>query len=279
MCCLPKLDSLYKRRFPLREIDANSAGDRLVHQRDLLRVLVERDIKLRYRRSYLGILWSLVNPLLQLMVLSFVFSFILPLDIERYPLFLFIGLLPWIWFQASLVSGTSSIVDNRDLIRRPGFTSSILPVVSVSSNMIHFLLSLPVVFLMVLLAGAHIGAPLIALPLILAVQFVFTLALANFLGGLQVTFRDTQHLVGVALLLWFYLSPIFYSIDAIPEQYRAVYALNPMVPIIIAYRDILMENSWPALLPLLVVGALSTIGVLFGHRFLVRTNNRFVEEL
>jgi lipopolysaccharide transport system permease protein len=250
-----------------------------LYRRDLLRELVARDLKLRYRRSVLGIAWSLLNPLLQLLVLTFVFSFILPLEIENYSLFMFIGLLAWIWLSSSLTAATTSIVDNRSLIRRPGFPAGVLPVVSVTSNLIHFLLSLPVVFLMLLLLGLGIKLTILLLPAIIILQFIFTLSISVFLAVFQVTFRDTHHLVSVFLFLWFYLTPIFYNVALIPEQYRVIYALNPMVHIVVAYRAVLMYGEWPQIMPLMIIGALSILVLFVGHRLLQRASDRFVEEL
>ncbi len=248
-------------------------------RRDLLRELVARDLKLRYRRSVLGILWSLMNPLLQLVILSLIFSFILPLDIENYTLFLFIGLLSWIWLSSSLTIATSSIVDNRGLIRRPGFPSGILPLVSITSNLIHFLLSLPIVLIMLLLSGVGIKLTIILLPAIIALQYIFILSICIYLAVFQVTLRDTQHLVGVALFFWFYLTPIFYSTAMIPEQYRMLYALNPMVHIVDAYRAVLMYGELPPVLPLLIIGVISFLMMLIGYRLLRRASDHFVEEL
>src|SRR3990172_511666 len=120
-----------------------AVGSPSVYLVDLLIILIGRDMKLRYRRSVLGLAWTLLNPLAQLLVLNFVFSRILPLNIPNYPSFLFVGLLAWSWFQSSLINGTGAIVDNRDLIKRPGFPEAILPLVTVSANFIHFLLALP----------------------------------------------------------------------------------------------------------------------------------------
>jgi lipopolysaccharide transport system permease protein len=170
-------------------------------------------------------------------------------------------------------------VDNRSLIRRPGFPAGVLPIVSVTSNLIHFLLSLPVVFLMLLLLGLGIKLTILLLPAIIILQFIFTLSISVFLAVFQVTFRDTHHLVSVFLFLWFYLTPIFYNVALIPEQYRVIYALNPMVHIVVAYRAVLMYGEWPQIMPLMIIGALSILVLFVGHRLLQRASDRFVEEL
>jgi lipopolysaccharide transport system permease protein len=251
----------------------------MVYLRDLLRELVGRDMKLRYRRSVLGVAWTLLNPLAQLLVLNFVFSRILPLNIPNYPSFLFVGLLAWSWFQASLLNGTGAIVDNRDLIKRPGFPKAVLPVVTVSSNFIHFLLALPVLFFFLILARIPLTVSLLALPLVFVVQFLLTLSLVYLVATMHVTFRDTQYLLGVLLLLGFYLSPVFYDSSSIPPQYQTLYHLNPLAVLIDAYRQILMDGQFPEWGGLMIMGLVS-IGLLWaGYGIFHRSSQNFAEEL
>jgi lipopolysaccharide transport system permease protein len=246
---------------------------------DLLYELVRRDLILRYRRSVLGLLWTLLNPLAQLLVLNLVFSRVLPLNIPDYPLFLFTGLLAWNWFQASLYSGTGSIVENRDLIRRPGFPSAVLPVVMVVSYFIHFLLALPILLLFMFLSGIHLSSAILSLPVIFATQFILILGLIYLTAAIQVTFRDTQYLLGVLLFLGFYLTPIFYDASALPPQAQALYYLNPMATIIDAYRSVFMYAEFPAVLPLFLVGLVSLITYWITFRIFRQASYRFVEEL
>ncbi len=247
--------------------------------RDLLRELVTRDMKLRYKGSVMGIAWSLLNPLAQLFVFGFVFRFVLPLNIPNYTSFLFSGLLVWSWFQASLFSATTTIIDGRSLIKRPGFPAAILPVVTDMSNLIHFFLALPVLLLFFLLTDILIHVTAFLLTAIIALQFLFTLSLSYFLATFHVTFRDTQHLVGVILLLFFYLTPIFYNTDAVPAQYQTIYRLNPMLHILDAYRAILIRGELPALMPMLGLTAVSVILLLLGYRTFLNASYTFVEEL
>ncbi|MCL4401975.1 MAG: ABC transporter permease, partial [Acidobacteria bacterium] len=191
-----------------------------IHFRDLLREMVVRDMKLRYKRSALGISWSLLNPLMQLLVFGFVFRLLLPLNIPDYALFLFTGILVWNWLHSSLYSATGAIVDNAALIRQPGFPAAVLPIVSVAANLVNFLLALPVLIVAHLAAGHPLTGAVLALPLLIAVQFTFTLSLAYLLATLHVPYRDTQYMLGVLLMLGFYLAPVFYDSAAIPERYR-----------------------------------------------------------
>jgi homopolymeric O-antigen transport system permease protein len=251
----------------------------LTYRIDLLRELVARDLKLRYKRSVLGIAWSLLNPLLQLAVFSFVFRFLIPLHIPDYTLFLFSGILMWSWFQASLFSATAAIVDNAVLIRQPGFPSAILPVVTVMSNTINFLLALPVLLGFVWASGHHPNLSLLALPFVILVQFILTLSISYYLAILHVSYRDTQYLLGVLLMLGFYLVPIFYNSATIPAQYQPIYHLNPVVGVLEGYRSILLHGQMPPGVPLVITGIASLAALALGRALFTRVSYRFIEEL
>lgn len=246
---------------------------------DLLVQMVSRDLKLRYRGSLGGIAWSLLNPLLQLLVFSFIFRYLLPLNIPNYTLFLFIGLLAWSWFQASLMGATTSISDNRMLIKQPTFPVGILPVVVVTANLLNFLLALPVLAFFLWAAHIPLSMPIILLPAVIGLQMLFTLSLAYCIAASHVFFRDTQHLIGVLLFLLFYLTPVFYNASAIPEKVQLLYQLNPMLQLLEAYRDILLYGTWPALFSLVYVAGLTAVSLVFGYRMFSRASYRFVEEL
>ena len=254
-------------------------GKRIVYLRDLLRVLVARDMKLRYKRSTLGFAWSLLNPLAQMLVFTFVFSNVLPLNIPNYSSFLFSGLLVWNWFNTSLFQATDAIVGNRELIRRPGFPIAILPVVTITSQMLHFILALPVLFIFLALNGIYPQAAVVMLPVLIALQFVFTLSLAYLAATFHVSFRDTQYLLGIVLLLGFYVTPIFYDASVIPAQYLAIYSINPMYVFIQNFRMILLYGKFPYLIPLAVMGLISLILLFFSYRIFKSASTRFAEEL
>lgn len=253
---------------------------RLVYIWDLLSVLVSREMKLRYRRSVLGIAWSLLNPLAQLLVFSLVFRYILPLKIPNYTSFLFAGLLVWDWFQAALLAGTGAIVDNRELIRRPGFPLGVLPVVITATHWIHFLLALPILAGFLLISGVHLSIALLLflLPLFV-IQFLFTLGLIYFLAAVHVTFRDTQYLLGIGLMLGFYLSPVLYDLSAVPVRFRAVFQLNPLSILISAYRDIFLYGTGPDLTALLALGMVSLGIIALGYRLYMHGSSMYMEEL
>lgn len=252
---------------------------RLPYLYDLLRELVARDMKLLYKRSVLGIAWTLINPLLQLAVFAFVFQLVLPVSISHYSSFVFTGLLVWTWFQNSLFQATGVIIANRPLIRQPGFPTPILPIVITTTGLIHFLLALPVLIVFLLVDGIELTTVIVFLPLLQVLQFTLTVSFAYFLAALNVTFRDTQHTLGVLLQLFFYLTPIFYDAGNVPEGYQSLYNFNPMVHIVTAYRDILMQGippDWPSLVGISLVTA---VALPIGHYYFRRQSDRFVEEL
>jgi lipopolysaccharide transport system permease protein len=252
---------------------------RLIYMRDLLRELVARDLKLRYKRSILGIAWSLLVPLAQLVVLYLVFHHMFPLNIPDYTTFLFTGILPWTWFQSSLLAASGTIVDNRDLVRQVGFPVAILPTITVISQLIHFLLALPILSVFLFLDGHSFSVATLALPLVISIQFVLTLSLAYLVATFQVTFRDTQYLLGILLFLFFYLTPVFYDGALVPAGIQPLYQLNPMAHLLDAYRSILIRGELPASLPMLMLCILSTVVLMSGYMVFIRARDRFVEEL
>jgi lipopolysaccharide transport system permease protein len=252
---------------------------RLVYLRDLLRELVVRDLTIRYKRSLLGVGWSLLVPLANLMILNFIFQVVLPLNVPHYTTFLYTGLLPWTWFHTSLMAATTSVADNRELVRQVGFPVWLLPIITVTSQFIHFLLALPFLFVFLWIDDLPITAAVAALPLVMALQALLILGLAYFLSTFQVFFHDTQHLLGIALTLLFYMTPVFYDLAAVPAQYAVLFAINPLVHILGAYRRILIDGELPPLVVLVQVTTIAGILLVFGHRLYMRLRHRFVQEL
>lgn len=250
-----------------------------VYYCDLIRELVSRDLKLLYKRSVLGIAWTLISPLLQLAVFTFVFRSVLLVNVPNYASFAFSGLLIWTWSQSSLFQATGLITGNRALIRQPGFPTAILPVVTVTTGLIHFLLALPVLLLFLAIEGVHLTPAFLLLPALLVLQFVLTVSFAYPLAALNVAFRDTQHTVGVLLQIMFYVLPIFYDASKIPLQYRSIYFLNPMVSLLEAYRAVLLQGVAPDWRSLLALTALTTVLLPLGYRIFKQQSYRFVEEM
>jgi len=246
---------------------------------DLLRALVDREMKLMYKRSAIGVVWTLISPLLQLLVFILVFQVIIKIDIPQYSSYVFTGLLVWNWFQSSLFQATGVIIQSRPLIRQPGFPNAILPIVVVTTGLIHFLLALPVLVIFLFIGGTKFTPVLLALPVLQLIQFVLTVTISYFLAALNVTFRDTQHTLGVLLQFLFYLTPVFYSLDSIPKQYWYIYGLNPMVHVVTCYRQVLVWGVQPDWLALAIIMGITLILLPIGYRLFQHQSLRFVEEI
>jgi ABC-type polysaccharide/polyol phosphate export permease len=212
---------------------------------DLIQHLVWRDFTLCYKRSVLGILWSLLPPLSQLLVLVFLFRKVVPLNIEGYPAFVFTALLPWIWFSTCLNTAGGLFIYNRDLLRRPHFEPFNLIVVNTLANLINYLIFLPVLFLIMVFYGRPVTLSLVIVPLLLLIQGTLTAGLSMIIATLNVFYRDIQHLTNVALMLLFYLIPVFYQSETVGEKYRLLYSLNPLAVLIQDYRAVFFHGVVP----------------------------------
>lgn len=222
--------------------------------RDLIYNLVLRDLKVRYKNSALGILWSLLNPLLMMLVFTFVFKVLTNRSqMPAYSAFVLCGILAWNLFSASVIGGTGSIVTNAHLIKKVYFPREVLPIATVLSNLVNYLLALPVYFALATLLGRPPTAWVLLLPAVLVVQLMFTLGISFLLATINVFYRDTQIVLQVVMLAWFFLTPIFYPISEMGrggwnifgmvlsnyDVQRLMRIVNPMASIIASYRDVL----------------------------------------
>lgn len=268
----------------------------LLGYRELVENLVIRDLKVRYKHSALGFLWSLVNPLLLMLVFTVVFTVMLPdVDIPRFPVFVLCALLPWNFFSTSLAGAVHSITQNGHLVKKIYFPREILPISTVFSNLANFLLALPVLFVLALALGQPLSPWLIYLPVIVAVQVVFTVGVALVLATLNVFYRDTAVILEVIMQAWFFLTPVFYPIGILPEWKvllnvalpvrRLVYILNPMASIIANYRSVIygfVDGSPPAppAWDFFSRTAVTAVLVLaLGYWMFTRFSHRFGEEV
>jgi len=247
--------------------------------RALIESLVVRDLKARYRGSVLGFLWTLVNPLLLMVTYTLVFSVYVRVGMEGYPAFLFCGLLPWTWFSSSLLMGATSIVEGGSLLKKVFFPPQVLPTVTVLANTVNFLLSLPFLFLFLLLFRVKIGWPVLALIPTMAVQLVFTMGLVLLVSALTVRYRDLSHLLSNLLTFWFFLSPIIYPATQVPERFRSIIAINPLAALSIAYQDALFYNRLPSWEALGGTALMAAVVCLIGIRVFDRFKGSFAEEV
>ncbi|MEX2238411.1 MAG: ABC transporter permease [Dehalococcoidia bacterium] len=232
---------------------------------ELLFLLTWRDLKVRYQGTVLGFFWSVARPLLLGTVLYFALSKVVRFDVPNYQLFLLAGLFPWFWFQGCVMSATGAFAGNGQLIKKVRFPRYVIPLSIIANNTVHFLLSLPVLVLFsVIFASGPSWEWLVAVPLLALIQLVLIVGSSLVVGTVNVFFRDLEHLTEVALTLLFYVTPIIYPLDEVPDGYKPYLLINPMTSLIEAWRDVLVENKlpgleiWPALLLSVVVLALGT---------------------
>lgn len=222
----------------------------LLRYQEMFVGLVSREVRARYKGSVLGFLWSLLNPLLLMSVYSLVFSVYMRVNIPNYALFIFCGLLPWTWFSTSITNATAAVVANANLIKKVYFPLEILPLVNVTTNLVNYLFSLPVLFVFLAVAKVPFTWSLLFLPLVMAIQFLLTLGFGFILSTLNAFFRDVEQLVPPVMLAWFYLTPVVYQAASIPPKYHWLFYANPMAPLIASYQQIFFEGSAPNFLHL-----------------------------
>lgn len=248
--------------------------------REMIYSLVRKDLRGRYLGTSLGFLWTFVNPLLQLLVYNLIFSIIMRNNIEKYYLFLFTGLIPWMFISSCLTAGSMVVLSEGALVSKTYFPREVLPISFVTSNFINMLLCFLVVFAVVFISGIHFNLVLwLYLPVIMAVQYILALGITLIVSALTVYFRDFQHILGVLQMAWMFLTPIMYSHTIVPQRLLPYFFMNPMTPIVIAYRDILYYAKTPALQTLLLAVGLGLLFVIAGFFIFGHLKRGFAEEI
>lgn len=251
----------------------------LIAYRQMLISTVRKELRSRYKGSFLGFLWTFVNPLLQLTIYSIVFPLILRNNQENYPMFLFVALLPWIFFTSSVQGATTSIVGGANLVKKIYFPRLILPISVVGTNLMNYIFGLIIVFPALIITGVFLTLNVLWLPLILLIETIFILGLAFLFSALYVRFRDLEHLVNIITMVWFYLTPIVFAIDIFPEEIENGIRYNPMVPIINGFRDILLYGKSPDFISLSYSLLVSSILLVISLLVFMKCEKSFAEEL
>jgi len=251
----------------------------LIRYRALINSLVSKEVRVRYRGSMLGFIWTFLNPLLLMCVYALVFSVYLRIEMENYAVFMFCGLIPWLWFSSAALEGVGSIVNGAGLLTRAMIPAQVLPTVRVLSNMVNFLLSLPMLLIFLVASSVKLGWALTALPLVIAVQLLFTMGFVCATSALNVQFRDISHLLANIITLWFFISPILYPMEMIPEKYRALVHFNPMGVLVVSYQDIFFYNRMPRWDILGTAALFSFLTLVIGAWIFNRMRESFAEEI
>ena len=245
--------------------------------RDLLTNLVLRDLRVKYKGSTLGFAWSLLHPLLMAAVYTLAFRYVLQVRVPHFPVFLLAGLLPWTFLAASLASAGGAVVDNGVLVRKVAFPRAVLPLGAVASQFVQFVLMYVVIIPLAATLGTGLSAALFALVPLALLQLAFTAGLSLAVSAAQVHFRDTQHLVGVILQVWFWLTPIVYPITLVPEAFRGWLRLNPMALFAVAYQDAVLQHTMPSAADTAILTAVAALALVLGLALFRRQEGRFAE--
>jgi lipopolysaccharide transport system permease protein len=226
----------------------------------VLRNLILKDFRIRYRNMSLGVFWSLLNPLVMMGVLTFVFTYVLSSP-NGTPLFFLSGLVPFSFFTTAWISGTSSIVDNAGLVKRVPFPREIIPLASVFSNALHLLIQIALLLSLVALSGKGVNIHWVWLPVVWGFEIVLLCGLALIFSALNVYTRDTRYVVESASTVLFWLVPIAYQLPPSSEKFTVIYNYNPLAAVIFALRSILLEGLAPpaSLLWRLTIGSVAVL--------------------
>lgn len=248
--------------------------------RQMIFSLVKKDLRGRYKGSVLGFLWTFINPLLQLIVYTVVFSFILKTDIERYYLYLFVALIPWIFFSSSITVGAASVVAQKDLIKKIYFPRMVIPISYVTSCFVNMLLCFIVIFAVIIISGAGLNfLALLTLPVIMAVEYILALGMALLTSAVTVYFRDLEHILGIISMAWMYMTPIMYNKSIVPDSLLPIFNLNPMTHVIECYRAVLYSKEIPDLTSLVSAAGLGVLFLILGCLVFNKLQRHFAEEL
>ncbi len=252
----------------------------LAAYKSMIGSLIQRDLRGRYKGSVLGFAWTFLNPLLQLCVYTVVFSAIMRAGIEDYYLFLFVALIPWIFFSSSLTGGASCIFSQKELVKKIYFPREVLPIAHVTCQLVNMLLSFLVVLAVLIVSGKGIrlGA-VIYLPLVILVEYLLSLGIAFITSALTVYLRDLEHILVILAMAWQFLTPVMYGVEMVPDSFKPVFMVNPMTPVIVAYRDILYYKQPPQVSTLLHACLLGAVLLMLGWFTFHILKRHFAEEL
>lgn len=254
--------------------------------RGLLRNLLARDLSVRYKNSFLGFFWTLLNPLLLMLAFTVVFQILLPTPIPHFGVFILVGILAWNFCVGSIMACIHSVAGNGDLVRKVYFPREMLPLSAVLASLVHFVLALSLVFVMLPLSGLPFTPLILWLPITIAFQTVFLAGVGLFLSAVNVFLRDTEAIMDVAVVAWFFLTPVFYPLEVLFDKTIGsvnigwlMHVLNPMASFISTYRLVLIDGSPPDPAFLARTFGMSILILLLGYGIFKRLEPRFGEEL
>ena len=252
----------------------------LYQYRELLKTNVRKEIRGKYKGSFLGVLWSFINPLLMVLVYAIVFPLILKSSEPNYVIFLIVGIIPWNFFTTVINQGTTTIVNNGNIIKKVYFPREILPISVVTSGLINFFISCIIILIFIIFGGMSLSLVMLLLPLITLIQYILSLGIIFILSAINVYIRDIEYIVNFIVMMLFYPTPILYSSELFANTaFEWIMNINPMAHIINAYRDIFYYQVLPDFSILAIVGIISFVILIVGYQIFKKLEKRFAEEL
>ena len=246
---------------------------------EFLKSNVKKDIRGKYKGSFLGILWSFINPLLSVLVYAIVFPYIMRIKVENYLIYLITGIIPWTFFTAAINTGIISILVNADIIKKVYFPRILLPISSVTSALVNFLISCIIVLGFCIFGGVGISIHLLWLPVIAFIQYLMLLGFTFILSSIEIYMRDIEHIVTFILAMAFYVTPILYTPDIFPSKLSWILKLNPMAYLVNAYRAIFLYHQNPSFYGLGIVFLFSLFIFTIGYAIFEKLQKGFAEEV
>lgn len=247
--------------------------------REMIFSLVRKDLRTRYKGSLLGFLWTFINPLFQLIVYSIVFSYIMRVNLPNYYIFMFVGLLPWMFFCTCVQGGAVSVMSSADLLKKIYFPRIVLPIATVSAAFLNMMFSMIIMFVALFISGIGISKYIIYFPFILILLYLLGLGLAFMFSACNVYFRDLEHILGILTMSMFYVTPVIYPMEMVPEKFLPLFKLNPMAYIICGFQDIFYYERAPQIETLGNIIFFSILILIIGYSVFQKLQKNFVEEL
>ncbi len=251
----------------------------LYNYREFLKTSILKDFRGKYKKSILGVLWSFLNPLFQLIIYSLVFPHIMGNRIENYTVYLMIGLMPWTFFNNTIIQSAACIVTNGGIIKKVFFPREILPISILTSNLVNFLITQIIVFIALIFSGIALTDAVLFFPVVVIMQYILQMGFAFIFSSITVYIRDVEYIINIFMMLMFYLCPIVYEPSMIPNNLLKYFKLNPMFDIISFYRKILYEGTIPNMNDVLKIFIVCFVILVFGYSVFKRLEKRFAEEL
>lgn len=257
---------------------------KIYNYRELLKTNVKKEIRGRYKNSILGVMWSFLNPLLQILVYSVIFGALLTGDSDSYYkqtyyIYVCVALIPWTYFTTAVSESTFTIIGNADIIKKVYFPREILPISVVTSGAVNFMISTIIILIFVIFSPVGLSWYILLYPFILLIQYILLLGIAFILSSITVYFRDLEHIVGIILMVAFYGTPIVYKLEQLPHKLQILMQLNPMTHIINGYRAIFYDHTMPNMKALSILLVLSILLTIVGYFIFKKLQKGFAEEL